>query len=194
MPNSRGRTIWNDAASMSDTSPTRPTVAAHGGARLFAMLYLTGADAIISCWQDKARWLFWRPVTAIREADRDGNPATDADPTWLPLINTPPYPDHSSGLSCVGSSHVSTLRDFFGTDSAEFRITSMGSNTTRSFTTFTQAIDEIVNARVYAGIHFRAADVQGAQIGQEIARYRAEHYFRPQDDSFDWGRDSTDED
>jgi hypothetical protein len=59
------------------------------------MLYLTGADAVISCWDDKARWLFWRPITAIREAD--GNQATVADPEWLPLIPTPPYPDPHPG-------------------------------------------------------------------------------------------------
>ncbi len=66
-------------------------------ARLFAMTYLTAADAAISCWDDKAHWGFWRPITAIREADTDGNPATVADPGWLPLLATPPYPDHPSG-------------------------------------------------------------------------------------------------
>jgi hypothetical protein len=182
-----GPAIW--------TRITRQLSAARGlqaadNARLFAMLYLTGADAIISCWQDKAHWLFWRPVTAIREADRDGNPATEADPTWLPLINTPPYPDHPAGLPCVGSSHASTLRDFFGSDRAEFSATSSNSSSTRSFTTFSQAIDEIVDARVYSGIHFRTADVHGARIGKQIARYRARHYFRPQHDSFDWEHDS----
>jgi hypothetical protein len=146
-------------------------------ARLFAMLYLTGADSIISCWQDKAHWLFWRPITAIREAARDGNPATEPDPAWLPLINTPPYPDHASGLSCLGSSHAATLRDFFGTNRVRFSATSTNSNTTRSFTSFSQAIDEIVDARVYSGIHFRAADVQGARIGKRVARYRQRHYF-----------------
>ena len=63
-------------------------------ARMFAMQYLTGADALIGVWDDKAAWLFWRPITAIREAAADGNPATGADADWLPLIDTPPYPDH----------------------------------------------------------------------------------------------------
>jgi len=151
-------------------------------ARLLAMLYLTGADAVISCWDDKARWLFWRPITAIREAGSDGNPATEADPAWVPLINTPPYPDHPSGLSCLGGSYASTLRDFFGTDRAGFSITSASSGTTRSFTTFSQAIDEIVDARVYSGIHFRTADSHGARIGRAVARYRERHEFRPQAD------------
>ena len=146
-------------------------------ARLFSMLYLTGADALISCWDDKAYWLFWRPITAIREADTDANPATQADPGWLPLINTPPYPDHPSGLACVSSAMARTLRDFFGTNRLEFTATSATSNTTRSFTSFSQAIEEIVDARVYSGLHFRTADEDGALIGKQVARYRDKHYF-----------------
>ncbi len=146
-------------------------------ARMFAMLYLTAADAAIGCWDDKAQWLYWRPITAIREAGSDGNPATDADPDWLPLIATPPYPEHPSGHGCVSGSIVETLRDFFGTDRAEFNATSTVSGTTRSFTRFSQAIDEIVDARVYSGIHFRTADVQGARLGRQVADWRQRHYF-----------------
>jgi hypothetical protein len=148
--------------------------------RFFAMMYLTAADAAISCWDDKAHWGFWRPITAIREADTDGNPATDADTGWLPLIATPPYPDHPSGHGCVSSSIVESLRDFFGTDRAEFSATSVTSGTTRSFARFSQAIEEIVDARVYSGIHFRSADVQGARIGRQVARFRDQHYFGPE--------------
>jgi hypothetical protein len=149
--------------------------------RFFAMLYLTAADAAIACWDDKAHWLRWRPITAIREADTDGNPATEADPEWLPLIATPPYPEHPAGHACVSSSIVETLRDFFGTDRAEFSATSAISGTTRSFTRFSQAIAEIVDARVYSGIHFRTADEQGAEIGEEVARWRERHYFHRAD-------------
>jgi PAP2 superfamily len=148
--------------------------------RFFAMMYLTAADAAISCWDDKAHWGFWRPITAIREADTDGNPATDPDPGWLPLVATPPYPDHPSGHGCVSSSIVESLRDFFGTDRAEFSVTSATSGTTRSFTRFSQAIEEIIDARVYSGIHFRSADVQGARLGKQVARYRDRHYFGPE--------------
>jgi hypothetical protein len=148
-------------------------------ARLFARLFLTGADAAIVCWDDKAHWGFWRPITAIREAATDGNPATEADPEWLPLLNTPPYPDHPSGHNCLSSSVVSTLRDFFGTDKATFSATSATSGTTRSFTRFTQALDEIIDARVWSGIHFRTADEQGATIGKQVARYSRTHHFHP---------------
>ena len=145
--------------------------------RMFAMLYLTAADAAIGCWDDKAEWLYWRPITAIREADEDGNRATEGDPDWLPLIPTPPYPEHPSGHGCVSNSIVETLRDFFGTDRAEFSATSTFSMTERRFTRFTQAIEEIVDARVYSGIHFRTADVQGARLGKRVARWRDRHYF-----------------
>jgi hypothetical protein len=146
-------------------------------ARLFAMLYLTGADAGIACWADKARWLFWRPVTAIHEAATDGNPATAADPAWLPLIPTPPYPDQPSGLTCFGGAFAGTLAQFFGTDRIPFTVTSANSGTTRSYTSFSQALREAIDARVWSGIHFRTADEDGARIGTRVARYSARHYF-----------------
>ena len=145
------------------------------------MMYLTAADAAISCWDDKAQWLYWRPITAIREAGADGNRATDADPGWLPLIATPPYPEHPSGHGCVSGSITESLRDFFGTDRAEFSATSAFSGTTRRFTRFSQAIEEIIDARVYSGIHFRTADEQGARIGKQVASWRDRHYFEPVD-------------
>ena len=147
-------------------------------ARYFAMLYLTAADALISAWNDKAHYSFWRPITAIREADTDGNPHTLADAAWLPLIATPPYPENASGHSSLSGSIVATMQDFFGTDQIGWTDTNNG-GLTRSFTRFSQAIDEVVDARVWSGIHFRYADEQGARIGKEVARYRNKHYFDP---------------
>jgi PAP2 superfamily len=148
-------------------------------ARLFAMAYLTAADAQIACFQDKERWHFWRPQTAIRLADGDGNAATVADPNWTPLLANPPYPDHPSGHNCVSSSIVETLKDFFGTNRMSFSATHSTLGITRTFTTFSQAIAEIRIARVYGGIHFLSADAKGAALGKHVARYRQEHYFRP---------------
>ena len=150
-------------------------------ARFFAMLYLTGADAAITCWADKAYWSFWRPITAIRGAANDGNPATEADAAWLPLIDTPPYPDHSSGHSCLSGSIVYTLQDFFGTDKIGFTETSTATGTTRSFARFSDAIKEIVSARVWSGLHFRYADTSGANIGKHVAHWRQKHYFQSMD-------------
>jgi hypothetical protein len=145
--------------------------------RMFAMLYLTAADAQITVWSDKAFHNFWRPITAIREAEFDLNPATLDEDGWLPLIPNPPYPDHPSGHNAVSGSIVKTLQSFFGTDRMAFSALSNFSLTTRSYTRFSQAIREIVNARIYSGIHFRTPDVQGFRIGRQVARWRESHSF-----------------
>ena len=146
-------------------------------ARLYGMLYPTAADALISVWDDKAYTSFWRPITAIREADTDGNPRTEKVDGWLPLIPTPPYTEHPSGHSAFSGSIVETLKDFFGTDKIGWTDTNNG-GFTRSFTRFSDAADEVVEARVWSGIHFHNADEQGATMGREIERYAQAHYFR----------------
>jgi hypothetical protein len=145
-------------------------------ARMFAMLYTTGADALISVWNGKAKYLFWRPITAIREADRDDNPATHPDTGWLPLINTPAYPDQPSGLSGVSAAMGEALERVFG-HRVRFSVTSLSSNTTRSYRSFDQAVDEVVDARVYSGIHYRKADEDGAAVGLDAARDGLKRYF-----------------
>jgi hypothetical protein len=148
-------------------------------ARMFAMTNMAGADGAIGCWKDKYYWNFWRPITAIRQADNDRNPATLADQTWTPLFATPAFPEHPSGHTCISGAVVETLQDFFGTDKIAFDTFSSSSNSRRSFERFSEAINEIIDARVWAGIHFRTADVQGAVLGQKVARYLREHYFQP---------------
>jgi hypothetical protein len=179
-----GPIIWTRVAR--DLS-ARARLTPAGNARLFAKLYLT--DSLISAWADKARWLFWRPITAIHEAGRDGNPATIADTGWLPLINNPPYPDHPSGLVAAGGALAGALAGFFGTDDIAFTAMSTNSNTSRSYDSFSQAVQEIVDARVWSGIHFRTADEDAAVIARRIARFAERRYFRPQHDSHgdhDW--------
>jgi hypothetical protein len=148
-------------------------------ARLLAMTNLAGADGLISCWNDKYYWNFWRPITAIREADTDGNPATVADPSWTPLLATPAFPDHPSGHSCISGAIVNTLRAFFGTDKIAFGAFSNNSHTTRSFARFSDALKEVLDARVWGGIHFRTADVQGSVIGMKVSHYLVKHFFAP---------------
>ena len=148
-------------------------------ARMFAMTNMAGADGAIGCWKDKYYWNSWRPITAIRQADNDGNPATLADQSWTPLFATPPFPEHPSGHTCISGAVVETLQDFFGTDKIAFDTFSGFSNSTRSFERFSEAIKEIIDARVWAGIHFRTADVQGAVLGKKVARYLRKHYFQP---------------
>src|SRR5437899_5869962 len=160
-------------------------------ARLFAMENLAAADASIGCWNDKYYWQFWRPITAIREADTDGNPDTQADPTWLPLFDpatpgchppllvTPPFPDHPSGHTCNTGAFVHTLQNFFGTDKIAVTAFSNKSCTTRSFERFSDVLSEVIDARVWSGIHFRTADTQGAVLGHKVAHYLRKHYFQP---------------
>jgi hypothetical protein len=146
------------------------------GARLYAQIYLTGADSAISIWDDKAYWSFWRPITAIREAASDGNEATEADPDWLPLIANPPYPDHPSGHLGVSGSHIETLREFFHTDRMTWTDTAAGK--TLTYTSFSDALNEIISVRVWSGIHFRAADEQSAHLAKQVAKWRKHHYFK----------------
>ena len=91
-------------------------------ARLFAMLDLAGADGMIGCWDDKAHWSFWRPITAIHEGDNDTNLRTVGDPTWNSLVPAPPYPDHPSGFNCVTGAFMHTAQDFFGKKKVEFSL------------------------------------------------------------------------
>lgn len=151
-------------------------------ARLFAMLNVATADSVISCFDDKAFWNFWRPVTAIHEGDNDGNRRTAGDPAWTPLLATPPYSDHPSGYNCVSAAYMHTARAFFGTNRMDFsvvRITPGMPDVTRDYTRLTDVVDDTIDARVYQGLHFREADVQGAGIGRDAARWVDRHFFQP---------------
>ena len=152
-------------------------------ARLFASTYTTIADAVIVTWRDKARYLFWRPLTAIQQGDADGNPATEGEPGWTSLIAAPPYPDHPSGLASVGCSAMESLRYFYGRDDATFSGTTLPTaaapnGVTRTFNSFSQMCEDIVDARVWSGIHFRFADEQAAKIARRVAHWGNRHAFR----------------
>ncbi len=151
-------------------------------ARLFAMLNMSGADALINAWNDKVAWMFWRPITAIHEGDNDGNRLTVGDPTWTPLTATPPYPENTSGYNAITSAFMHTAETFFGKGETDFslvRIVPGGENVTRQYERFTDVIDDTIDARIYQGIHFRSADVQGAKLGQDAAQWLDKHAFKP---------------
>jgi hypothetical protein len=147
-------------------------------ALLYAQLYLAAADAFVATWDEKAHFSFWRPITAIREADTDGNPATEQDAGWLPLLGNPPYPEHPSGHLGLSGVFVHTLRGFFGTDAVGWTDTN-GAGLTRSYTDLSATLDEIVGARIWSGIHFRNADEASARIAKGIVRWGERHYFQP---------------
>lgn len=147
-------------------------------ARLFAMLSTAGAAAAIGCWDDKAFWSFWRPLTAIREGENDGNPRTAGDTGWTSLIANPPYPDHPSGYNCQTGAFMHTAEAFFGTGKYAFSLTGTvaGASVTRNYERFTDVIDDTIDARVLLGIHFRTPDVQGAEIGKDGAHVLDKNY------------------
>jgi hypothetical protein len=155
-------------------------------ARLFALLNLSMADAVITAFDSKRRYVFWRPVTAIQEGDNDGNSETVGDPNWQPLINTPNYPDYTSGANNVTAAAIRTLALFFGTDKMSFSVTTTNPSAvqqTRTYARFSDAATDVVNARILEGIHFRFADVQARKQGQRVAQWAFSHFLRPLDDA-----------
>jgi hypothetical protein len=151
-------------------------------ARLFALANMAGADSFISSWDSKRHYAMWRPVTAIHDAEKDGNPNTDADPAWRPLINTPNYPDYTSGANNITAAMTRALSLFFERDTVTFTVTSLNARAqlkTRTYTRFSDASDDVVDARVYLGIHFRFADTAARKQGRHAAQWAYEHFFRP---------------
>jgi hypothetical protein len=148
-------------------------------ARLLAVLNMTMADAVIGCWDAKYTYASWRPITAIRLADTDGNPNTTADPAWTSAVTTPPFPEYPSAHSCVSSAATSILAAYFG-EKAEFSVTSRSMPTqVRYFDSFSDALDEVANARVFGGIHFRTACNDGGALGVAVADYVLGHALLP---------------
>jgi hypothetical protein len=153
-------------------------------ARLFALAHVAGADAIISSWANKRHYNIWRPSTAIFEGDNDGNPRTDGDTSWLPLINDPPYPDYTSGANSVTNGFMRTLALYFGDDAFPFTVTSNAAGVTqrtRAYERFSDVAADVVEARIYLGIHFRFADVVARQQGKQAADWAFSHVLRPID-------------
>lgn len=170
--------IWNAVARTALSDPARD-LRLVDAARLLAVQNLAAADAAINCWNDKYYWDFWRPWTAIQRADEDGNPATTPDPTWTPLI-TAPYPEQPSGHLCLDASHVRVMEMFFDTDEIGFDVANAQfPGETLHFDRFSDALDEITQARIWAGLHFRTADVQAKELGRHVAEYVAGNYFQP---------------
>ena len=155
-------------------------------AHLFAMLNVTMADAGIACWDGKYRYVFWRPITAIRTGDTDGNDNTVPDSTWTPWLDyfpagTPPHPEYPSGHSTVSGSAAFILAGMFG-DDTPFTVTSDVRPGTRSFPSLSAAVAEIVDARVFGGIHYRTSCLRGNLLGQAVASYISTHAMRALDD------------
>ena len=151
-------------------------------ARLFAMGNLVGADALIACFDAKYHYLFWRPQYAIQLGDHDGNPATIGDPTWQPLLGTPPHPEYLSAHSCFTSATAQVLVAFLGTQQINLEVTSAAPNVvqrTRHYEYANDLVQELIDARVWGGIHYRESDVKGATLGRKVAHWALQRYFQP---------------
>jgi hypothetical protein len=150
-------------------------------ARLFALVNFVMADGFIAGFNTRYFYNFWRPVTAIREGDADGNDETVGDPLWESFLNTPPIPDYPSTHSVLGGAAATVLAHFFGTDDIAFTMTSGAPfpGITRSFTSFSHAAQENADSRVYAGIHFRKACRDGVRLGQRIGEFTVRRALKP---------------
>jgi hypothetical protein len=156
-------------------------------ARMFALVSVATADALMTSWQSKMHHNFWRPVTGIQLGDTDGNRSTAGDPTWQPLYTTPNYPDYTSGASSNAGAAAEMLRLFFRTDRVNFSV--IGANSVRDYTRFSDVAQDVVDARIYMGIHFRFPDMAGRTSGSRVARYVYKHFLRSVDgDEFEFVR------
>ncbi|MCP9495643.1 MAG: vanadium-dependent haloperoxidase [Pyrinomonadaceae bacterium MAG19_C2-C3] len=149
-------------------------------ARLFALYYATIHDALQTTNTTQYTYGRWRPITAIRRADEDDNPNTDADPNWTSLINAPATPTYSSNASSLTSSAATALELFFGRDDIEFQINFGGTpNVIRTYRSFSAMTNEAARSRVFAGIHFQSDITAGQSAGRNVANYAFQNYLRP---------------
>jgi hypothetical protein len=169
--------IWNGVA--------RKIIEARGldvsdTAYVLAMMYLASADASIACWDAKYTFNFWRPQHAIRSGDLDGNQKTLVDSGWTPLFPTPPHPDYLSGHTTNSSAMATILELLFGNNPGLPIIATSPTNAgfPRQWTTFGEGVEEVIDARIYSGIHYRTADEVGARVGRQVARFVFNHALR----------------
>ena len=148
-------------------------------ARMFALVSMATADAIIACWDTKIFYNVWRPITAIREGENDGNPDTAGDPTWTSFFNAPNYPDYTSGANNVAAATATVLKHLFG-EPVEFTLFSNAAGAVaRTYTRFEDVCRDVVDARIFMGIHFRFADTTALRQGRQVANWTVSHFLRP---------------
>jgi hypothetical protein len=171
-------TILQEAKGLRRLAASRDLSTAES-ARLYAQLYVSVADALIAGWDSKLHYGFWRPVTAIRNADSDGNPDTDTDAAWTPLTATPAHPEYPSAHAFISNAFTESLRQFFETKKLAVTLDSVTTGTSITYDSTDDIGKDINDARIYAGFHFRTACVHGSLIGRKVAKYVAKNYFQP---------------
>jgi membrane-associated phospholipid phosphatase len=169
--------IWNQAAQQLTLQRGLGVTPA---ARLFALLNAAGADAFIAAWDAKFTYGEWRPVTAIRAADTDGNPDTSPDPAWTPLLTTPPFPDYPAGHTTYAGVAETVLTSVFGERPGTFTLRSATApGVELSYTSFAAAAAEVVDARIWGGIHWRTSSEVGRTLGRQVALYALATALQP---------------
>src|SRR5579863_7928737 len=167
---------WNE---ITQTATLANNLTTAQSARLFALLNLTFADGVIAFYDAKYTYDFWRPVTAIRAADTDGNPDTAADANWLPEVgNTTPDPSYPGAHAVIATAGAVVLGSVFGTDQFSFNVTSeVLAGVQRSFTAFSAAAEEATLSRIFAGVHFRTDLTAGQQLGTDVANFVVSNFL-----------------
>jgi hypothetical protein len=146
-------------------------------ARLMASLYVSYVDAIAACFEAKYHYEAWRPVSAIRMADVDGNDATTADPSWSPALPTPNHPEYPAAHSCTSGSVGEVLRRHYGTPRVTFTWDSQVTGTTRTYAGIDAFSQEAGRARIHGGMHFSHSVAAGEELGRQVARWVADRHF-----------------
>jgi hypothetical protein len=147
-------------------------------ARFMAMISVTFADALIACFDAKYHYPFWRPITAIRAGDTDGNDATVGDPAWTPLLGTPNHPEYPSAHSCLTPAGGLVIARFLGTPEIGFTVPSLTGLGDRYYARATDLEEEVSNARIWGGIHYRSGVEDGIAIGKKTANHVLAHHFQ----------------
>jgi vanadium-dependent haloperoxidase-like protein len=152
--------------------------------RLFAMGDMVAADAGIACMDSKYHYLLWRPVTAIRNADLDSNPATTPNATWTPLLTTPNHPEYPSAHGCVSSAFMGVLASALKSQTLNIDVPGATGGattltTTQHFTTLQDLLQNVADARVWAGLHYRFSTTAGVTLGTQVSHYDLQHNFQP---------------
>ena len=182
--------FWNAFAVNQSNQAFQDVAIAHGmdlvdAARVLAMGDLVDSDAAIACWDSKYHYLFWRPIMAIRNAQIDGNPATQPDPTWTPLLTTPNHPEYPAAHTCVTGAEAEMYAVVLGTHHIDVTIRGSADGTANNwavihrFETVSDLQRDVANARVWAGLHYRGSTMAGLELGRQVARWTLRRYFLP---------------
>jgi hypothetical protein len=168
---------WNQAASQVSAAQSRSL---SENARTFALLNMAESDGLVSTMETKYHYIFWRPITAIRAGETDGNPRTEPDPDWTPFITTPCFPSYQSAHAAASYAARTIVEKIFGSGGHDITLSHPSlPDIVLHYTKFSQMTDDIDDARVYGGIHFRFDQEAGARQGRQVASYILRNHLRP---------------